>query len=148
MKSYRWLVPTGQLKCSQVLAPRNVHTPWPMVITEAACTRPMLRKTEINRHTWARSLSKMHAICVRRSSTSIRCSATPGSLRAGTGRPRKIVLRSLSSELAAGKECLAHVRQGREYLRKCVDKPSICLSALVQVMRASTSRLLQNHQFL
>jgi hypothetical protein len=96
VKSYKWLVPTGQLKCAQVLEPRNVHTPWPMVITTAACTCPMSRKTEINRHSWARSFSKMHAICVRRSSTSIRSSATPGSLQAGTGRPRKIVLRSLT----------------------------------------------------
>jgi hypothetical protein len=58
VKSYRLLLPTGQLKCAHVLATRNVHTPWPMVITEAACARPMSRKTEINRQAWARSFSK------------------------------------------------------------------------------------------
>lgn len=43
-----------------------------------------------------------------------------------------------------GEVCFVCVRQRREYVRKCVDKHAGCLSALVHVMRASTSCSLQN----
>ena len=127
------MVPTGQLKCAQVLATRNFHTPWPMVITNAACTHPRSRKTEkSDMHVRARSPKCMPYLCEGLAIASAPVLPVGAYKRGPVGLEKSCFVACLASLLQASKPHQRHLETSAPASYTVCTLVSTCIACAIK----------------